>query len=140
VTGAESAQNLSATIRNWSLAIIVVMISICAYLSHQLDSSRRMPNKQPSWNQVHEALQDGRYEKAIGVAKVLVDRQSEDFAAHSYMTTLYLMVNDLPNAEKEAQLTYNLFPTEEYRQQLLAVQQLRRQAATNSMSVTTPRR
>jgi hypothetical protein len=134
----EELRRFSRTVQNCSIAVILSMLLTCIYISFKFRATYRVyqESNQPSWSQVQASEERCEYDRAIRQAHALIARNPKDYYGHSYLTFLYMMVGDLPNAEQEARRAYELFPTEEQHQRLLAVERLQRQAATNTSQRT----
>jgi len=73
-------------------------------------------------------LDEATYAAGYGpVLGVRVQVEDADYWGYSYLTYIYVCQGNLSNAAKAAQQTYDLLPTEDHRQEVLAIQQLEEQ-------------
>jgi tetratricopeptide (TPR) repeat protein len=77
-----------------------------------------------SWYDVVYDMDAGSYDKALATALKLLERTRGDWYGHSSVARVYLVKCDYSNAEKHYKIAYNLFPTKENEDNLLAVRKL----------------
>jgi cytochrome c-type biogenesis protein CcmH/NrfG len=97
--------------------LIVVFIIVCAVPLFQ--QGRRQDSD--SWQQVRAAVDRGDCQKALSMAQALIARQPDYAYGHAYLGYVYLVMDDLTNAEAEYARAYQLFPDEADQKDLDAV-------------------
>jgi hypothetical protein len=130
----EELRRLSRTVQNCTIVVVVSLLLTCIYISFTFRQPYRADQKipQPSWGQVQDSLDRLEYDKAIRQTQALIAKNPKDYYGHSWLVPLYVLIGDLTNAEKEARWAYELFPTEQHRDRLSAIERLQQQAATNT--------
>ena len=76
-----------------------------------------------TWGKVRGEMEQGRYEDALKDAKALVDKAPKDYYAHASLAGLYRTRGELAQAEKEYEVAYALWPSEDNEKALKTIKQ-----------------
>jgi cytochrome c-type biogenesis protein CcmH/NrfG len=91
-----------------------------------------------SWERVSAAMRQQNFPAALSMAQSLVRQQPDYYYGHAYLGVIYLAMDDVTNAEVQYSRAYQLFPNEDGRKDLAAVQKrLAAEAGFKLQSTTT---
>jgi tetratricopeptide (TPR) repeat protein len=117
--------------------LIGVFIAICIVIPFFRGGQRQ---DSYSWPQVRTTLEHGDSQKALSMAKWLVDRQPDYAYGHAYLGYVYLARGELGSAESEYLRAYQLFPDEDAQKDSAAASRQMAFPSRNRLWSTTPRR
>jgi tetratricopeptide (TPR) repeat protein len=118
----DSLEGLSRQVHRAAIALGICILVAAIYLSFALRP--KYESAETSWLDVYNATDRNDFAGARKLAEELIEKTPGDYRGHNYLAYIYVAVGDLTNAAKSASTAFNLFPTENYRQDMLAVQKL----------------
>jgi len=126
---------LARKVDNGTLLVLAAICMVCLYIGFTCrDRGARSESPSP-WDGVAAAVARLDFERAVTLARPLVNLYPEDVHYRAYMTYLYVVAGDLENAEIEARLTYQLAPTDEHKAKLHTIQRLRQERSQRGLGL-----
>ena len=120
---------------NWiglaCILLLVVVFGVYIYARQRLYShpQHQEHDRAPSWSQVEQAMDRLDHQRALSLAKALVERAPNYYYGHSFLGSIYLAMGDTKQAEAQYARAYELFPSEENEKSLRAVRKRLEQSA-----------
>jgi cytochrome c-type biogenesis protein CcmH/NrfG len=118
----------------WVLLIAVTVLIIAVYLLYKI------PRHTTPWSPVYQAMRHYDYQRALILAKGIVQRHPEDYYGHEYLGYIYLQMGNLNQAELEYSRASELAPPERLKAKAEEVRKrIERQASSQPNATPTPR-
>jgi cytochrome c-type biogenesis protein CcmH/NrfG len=115
-------RSLSRTVQHATVILLIGLFLVCFYISFKFKSGQR--HSSTTWRDVTEACNNLDYAKAATLASSLTRQNPQNYYGYDYLAYIQLCQGDLTHAAVSAERAYELFPTEENRDRLMAVRKL----------------
>lgn len=104
----------------------VLLAGYCAFSYARERTFHGASVKEPiSWSQLDKTMEQLDYQRALGLARELVAKSPNYYYGYVYLGQIFLAMGDIDKAEVEYARAYELFPSEENRKPLDAIQRRR---------------
>jgi cytochrome c-type biogenesis protein CcmH/NrfG len=120
-------QTQKLTQYNWiGLTCIAALGVVLGFYFYFYARQRMYPRSQdqdrpPSWSQVEQAMDRVDHQKALSLAKALVERAPHYYYGYSFLGSIYLAMGETKQAESQYGRAYELFPSEDNEKNLQAI-------------------
>lgn len=120
-------QTQKLTQYNWiGLACIILLVVVLGFYVYARQRMSPRPQHQeqggpPSWSQVEQAMDRLEHQRALSLAKPLVERSPHYDYGYSFLGSIYLALGDTKQAESQYARAYELFPSEDNEKNLQAI-------------------
>lgn len=116
----------------WILLIGIIVLALAVDLVYEI------PRQRSPWVAANNAMRRYDYQRALILAKKIVQQHPDDYYGHEYLGHIYLKMGDLNQAEAEYSRAYQLAPPESLREKLEDVRRLQRLSQPNTSGTPTP--
>jgi cytochrome c-type biogenesis protein CcmH/NrfG len=124
----DELKKVHSKIENNTALVVLLLAGFALYAMYQIyaspSSSRARQSEIETWSSVNTAIENFKYDKAADIAQRLTDKNPNDYYGYSYLGHIALQRNRLKEAEGYFARAYELFPTSDHEQKLLAVRKL----------------